>query len=73
MTIEEKLDLISETLDAERSNIKPETQLCTLDEWDSMGVISTIAMLDRKFKKVLSAEQIEKLDTVQDIIDRMEE
>ncbi len=24
MTIEEKLDLISETLDAERSNIKPE-------------------------------------------------
>lgn len=73
MTIEEKLDLIADTLDAERANIRPQTDLCTLDEWDSMGVISTIAMLDRKFKKVLSAEQIEKLTTVQDILDSMEE
>ena len=73
MTIEEKLDLITETLDVERGKIKPETKLCTLDEWDSMGIISTITMLDRKFKKVLSAEQIENLSTVQDIIDRMEE
>ena len=73
MTMEEKLDLIAETLDAERSAIKPDVELTTLDEWDSMGVISTIAMLDRKFKKVLSAEQIEKLDTVQDILDKMEE
>ena len=73
MTIEEKLGLIAETIDTELSNIKPETELCTLDEWDSMGVISVIAMLDRKFKKVLDAEQIEKLTTVQDILDRMEE
>ena len=73
MTIEEKLDLITETLDAEREKIKPETVLSSLDEWDSMGIISTITMLDRKFKKVLSAEQIENLSTVQDIIDRMEE
>ena len=73
MTIEEKLDLITETLDTEREKIKPQTVLCTLDEWDSMGIISTITMLDRKFKKVLSAEQIENLNTVQDIIDRMEE
>jgi acyl carrier protein len=55
MTIEEKLDLIANTLDADHS------------------AISTIAMLDRKFKKVLSAEQIEKLTSVQDILDRMEE
>lgn len=73
MTIEEKLELIAETIDADRANIKPETELCTLDEWDSMGVISTIAMLDRKFKKVLSAEEIEKLQKVQDILDRMAE
>ena len=73
MTIEEKLDLITETLDTEREKIKLETVLSTLDEWDSMGIISTITMLDRKFKKVLSAEQIENLNTVQDIIDRMEE
>lgn len=73
MVIEEKLDLIAETLDTDRENLTPATELLSLDEWDSMGVISTITMLDRRFKKVLSAEQIEQLITVQDILDRMEE
>lgn len=73
MTIEEKLDLIAETLDTDRENLTTATELSSLDEWDSMGVISTITMLDRRFKKVLSAEQIEQLTTVQDILDRMEE
>lgn len=73
MTIEEKLDLIAETLDTDRANLTSSTELSSLDEWDSMGVISTITMLDRKFKKVLSAEQIEQLTAVQDILDRMEE
>ncbi len=71
MTIEEKLALITETLDADAANIKPEAELKTLDEWDSMGVISTIAMLDKKFNKILNAEQIDQLKTVQDIMDLM--
>lgn len=71
MTLEEKLTLIAETLDADPANIKPETELSSLDEWDSMGVISTIAMLDKKFGKVLSAEQIEELKSVQDIMNLM--
>ena len=71
MTHEEKLALIAETLDADKANIKPEVELKTLDEWDSMGVISTIAMLDKKYNKVLNAEQIDHLKTVQDILDLM--
>ena len=72
MTIETKLDLIAETLDTDRDGLTLETDLSSLDEWDSMGVISTIAMLDRNYKKVLSAEQIEALVTVKDILDLME-
>lgn len=71
MTLEERLTLIAETLDADKANIRPEVELKTLDEWDSMGVISTIAMLDKKFNKVLSADQIDQLKTVQDILDLM--
>lgn len=71
MTQEEKLILIAETLDTEPNNLKPDVELKSLDEWDSMGVISTIAMLDRKFGKVLSTEQIEELKTVQDILSLM--
>ena len=71
MTIEEKLNLIADSLDADRSNIKPDAILTDLEEWDSMGVISVISMLDRKFNKVLSAEQIDSLKTVQEILDFM--
>lgn len=71
MTTEEKISLIAETLDADASSIKPEVELKSLEEWDSMGVISTIAMLDKNFGKVLGAEEISKLKTVQDIINLM--
>ena len=71
MTLEERLTLIAETLDADKANIRPEVELKTLDEWDSMGVISTIAMLDKKFNKVLCADQIDQLRTVQVIFDLM--
>lgn len=73
MTVETKLDLIAETLDTDRDGLTLETDLSSLDEWDSMGVIATITMLDRNYKKVLSAEQIESLTTVKDILDLMEE
>ncbi|WP_302807200.1 acyl carrier protein [Cloacibacillus porcorum] len=71
MTIEEKITLIAETLDTDQDNVKPEIELKFIEEWDSMGMISTIAMLDRKFGKILSAEQIEELKTVQDILNLM--
>jgi len=71
MTIDEKLNLIAETLDADRKNINSLTVLKTLDEWDSMGTISIISMLDRKFGKVLTADEIAELKTVQDILDMM--
>ena len=62
---------ISDRLDTDQDNIKPDAELKSIEEWDSMGVISTIAMLDRKFGKILSAEQIEELKTVQDILNLM--
>jgi len=72
VNLDEKLKLIAETLDADPAAIIPSAGLSALEEWDSMGVISIIAMLDRKFGKILTAEQISSLCTVQDILDRME-
>lgn len=72
MTLDEKLITIANTLDAERKCIEPSVLLETLDEWDSMGVISIIAMLDKKFSKVLNVEQIESLKTINDIVNLME-
>ena len=71
MTQEEKIALIMNTLEITASGITPDTELSSLDEWDSMGVISIIAMMDRKFNKVLNAEEISSMKLVRDIIDLM--
>lgn len=71
MTTEEKISLIAETLDIEAEELKPEIELKSLEEWDSMGIISTITLLDRKFGKVLSLDEISGLKTVQDILSLM--
>lgn len=73
MTLEEKLNLIADTIDVEKEKIKADTILLSLEEWDSMAKISIIAMLDKKFKKVLDMEQLEEIKSVQDIVNYMAE
>jgi acyl carrier protein len=69
--MEEKLALIADALDADEELIKPETVLEELEEWDSMGVIAVISMLDKKNKVQLKADQIKALKTVADILEYM--
>ena len=70
--MEEKLALIAETLDAEKELIKQQTALEELEEWDSMGIIAVISMLDKKYKVQLKADQIKALKTVNDILAYMQ-
>ena len=71
--MEEKLTLIADALDAEKELITPEKTLEELEEWDSMGVIAVISMLDKKYKVQLKADQIKALKTVNDILEYMQE
>ena len=70
--MEEKLALIAETLDAEKELIKQQTGLEELEEWDSMGIIAVISMLDKKYKVQLKADQIKALKTVNNILTYMQ-
>lgn len=70
--MEEKLTLIADALDAEKELITPEKTLEELEEWDSMGVIAIISMLDKKYKVQLKADQIKALKTVNDIMEYMQ-
>jgi len=70
--MEEKLALIADALDAEKELITPEKTLEELEEWDSMGVIAVISMLDKKYKVQLKADQIKAIKTVNDILEYMQ-
>ena len=71
MLNKEKLALIEEMLDEEEGSLKGETRLDEIERWDSMAVISLIALVDEHFGKPLSASQIKKFKTIQDILDYM--
>ena len=71
--MEEKLALIADALDVDKGLIKPETVLQKLEEWDSMGMIAIISMLDKKYTVQLKADQIKALKTVADILGFMQQ
>jgi len=71
MENKEKIALIEEMLDVEEGSINAETRLDEIDNWDSMAIISLIALVDEHFNKPLSASQIRKFKIIQDILDYM--
>lgn len=72
MDLKDKIKLIAEALDTDEK-LKPDTILENLDEWDSMGTIAIIAMLDRRFDVRLTAEQLVDVKTVSNILAFMTE
>ena len=71
MTNEEKIAMLENVLELDEGTLKPETDLSTIDEYDSMAKLSLIVMMDDEFGKKLTGEQIFKFKTVQDILDFM--
>lgn len=72
MEIREKLALIEECMDLDAGTIKEDDELDSFEEWDSVTVLSIIAMVDEKFHKTLSGEDIKAAKTVADILAMME-
>ena len=71
MEQEEKLEALAEIFDCDAGKLKPETQLDTL-EWDSMTMLSVIAMVKARFDKKLPGAEIRSFKTIQDILNVME-
>lgn len=71
MDNQKKIELIAEALEMEASELKPETVLDELDNWDSMSSLSLIVVIDENFGKKVTANDIRSFKTVEDIINFM--
>lgn len=71
MTNEEKIALLEDMLELDGGSLKPETELSSIDEYDSMAKLSLIVLMDDECGKKLTGEQIREFKTVQDILDFM--
>jgi acyl carrier protein len=72
MTIKEKLHILEELLDVGNDTLSEDNYLDQISEWDSIAVISTIAMFDSIFGKDITPDEIKGLKTIKDITDKME-
>lgn len=72
MTSKERLYLLEELLDVEKDSLSEDALLDDLSGWDSIAVISVIAMFDSLFGKEVSPIEVKEFKTIQDITDRME-
>lgn len=72
MELTKKLALLEEALDTDEGALSPETVLDDMESWDSLAMLSLIAMLDEEFGKTISGKELKSLKTVADILGYME-
>lgn len=71
MTDQEKLAALEDLLDVPEGSLTPATSLSTLEEWDSISVIGYLAILDEKFHKTATGDDVRGFAVVQDAMDMM--
>ena len=58
-------------IEEEEQEITLETNLKDLEEYDSLSVLSIIAMIDKNFGKQLSSQQFADINTVRNLIEKI--
>lgn len=67
MTQEEKLEALAEVFDTDAGSLTPETRLDEIG-WDSMAMLSIIAILKARFDKKLPGAEIRAFERIGDIL-----
>ena len=73
MTDEKKIALIADVMEVDATELTPQTVLSDLDAWDSIAVLSFIAMMDDEFHKIVKGAVVKSQNTVGDLMKLMEE
>lgn len=68
MTRAEMIAEIEEMLELDAGTLSGDTALEPLDEWDSLAVISYIALVDEKFDETLDGAALADAATVEDLL-----
>lgn len=71
MTQQEKMEALAEIFQEEAGTFTDESALDNL-QWDSIAMLSLVALVNERFGKRLSGSQLKAFKTVQDILAVME-
>jgi acyl carrier protein len=71
--MEKFIDLIKETLEMEAQEVKSKDKFRDYEEWDSLAVLSVLAMINEEYDIIIPRKEFEKLITIEDIINFINE
>ncbi len=72
MTKQEKMEELVDVLEMDLDEFNENTVLNDLETWDSVAVLSFIALMDEKFGKQFHATEITACKTVSDLLNIMQ-
>ncbi len=72
MTREEKIETIADILEIDVEDVQEETLLEDIETWDSVAVLSLIAVINEQFDRFPLAEELTGLKTIKDLMDTLE-
>lgn len=72
MNNEEKIAILEELMEVDEGTLTPKTLLINIEEWDSVALLSFIAMMDDEFGKTIKGSVVREQKTVADLMNLME-
>jgi len=73
MNVDKKTSLLAEMFEVDASEINSDTLLESIPTWDSMAVLSLIALLEEYFgRSDIDGQEISQFKTIEDIFKVME-
>ena len=67
-----KIELLAEIMEVEPEEIKEDMELKEVGDWDSLAVLSFIAMMDEEFGKEVSGTTVKEFVKISDALAVME-
>lgn len=65
------IELLKEALENDELEIKMSDNFRDYDEWDSLTLLTVIAMIDEEYDIVIEGDQFDKLLTVEDLFNEI--
>ena len=73
MTDEEKISFIEVTIGADEGTLKKETELKSVDNWDSIGKLFMMSAIQKEFGRDIRPDIIRGFQNVGEIMDELHE
>ena len=73
MTDEEKISFIEVTIGVDKGTLKKDTELKSVDNWDSIGKLFMMSAISKEFGRDIQPDVVRGFQNVGDIMDELHE